>query len=51
MEQRIAAAFRLVYQRDATAEEVADFTALANKHGLPAALRVLFNSNEFLFLN
>ncbi len=51
MEQRIVAAFRLVYQRDATADETADFTALANKHGLPAALRVLFNSNEFLFLN
>lgn len=50
MEQRIAAAFRLVYQRDPSGEEAADFTALANKHGLPAALRVLFNSNEFLFL-
>ena len=51
MERRIAEAFRLVFQRDATADEIADFTALANTHGLPAALRVLFNSNEFLFLN
>ncbi len=47
----IPAAFRLVLQRDATPEELADFTALATKHGLPAAVRVLFNSNEFLFLN
>ena len=50
-EAKIQTAFLLTYQRNATAEEVSDFTILASQQGLPAACRVLFNSNEFLFLD
>ena len=50
-EAKIQTAFLLTYQRRATAEEVADFTILASQQGLPAVCRVLFNSNEFLFLD
>ena len=47
----IRAAFRLALLREPTPQETADFTALAEKHTLPAACRVLLNSNEFLFVN
>ena len=43
--------FRLTLQREPTAEETTDFTALLEKNGLPAAARVIFNSNEFLFVD
>lgn len=49
--ERIQAAFRLALQRPASAEEIAGFTALAAEHGLPAVCRVIFNSNEFLFVD
>ena len=49
--ERVRAAFRLALQREPTDGERADFTAYAIKHGLPAMGRVLFNSNEFLFVN
>lgn len=42
---------RAVWLRAPTAEEAADFRALADAHGLPAVARLLFNSNEFLFVN
>lgn len=48
-EARIGAAFQLMFQRGPTAAETADFTAIASQHGLPAACRVLCNSNEFFF--
>ncbi len=48
---QIRAAFRLALLREPTPGELADFTALADKHTLPAACRVLLNSNEFLFVN
>lgn len=48
---RIHALFRFALQRLPTAEEAAAFTALAEKQSLPAAVRVLFNSNEFLFVD
>jgi hypothetical protein len=44
-------AFRLVFQRDATEDERRDFRQYAEKHGMAAMYRVLFNSNEFLFVN
>jgi len=37
--------------RDASAEEVREYAGYAEKHGLPALCRLLFNSNEFLFVN
>ncbi len=48
---RVSSAFRLIFQRPPTAEELQDFTTLASQHGLPAACRVLINSNEFLFVD
>jgi len=44
-------AVRLAWLREPTEEEARDFEALADKHGLAAVCRVLFNSNEFLFVN
>ncbi len=48
---RVRAMVRLAFQRTATAEEVRAMSAYAEQHGLPALGRVLFNSNEFLFIN
>lgn len=48
---RVRAAVRLAYQRAATPEEVQAMAAYAEQHGLAALGRVLFNSNEFLFVN
>ncbi|MFM8469205.1 MAG: PSD1 and planctomycete cytochrome C domain-containing protein [Limisphaerales bacterium] len=47
---RVRAAVRLAYQRAATAEEVAAMSAYAEQHGFAALGRVLFNSNECLFI-
>ena len=47
---QVRQAFRLALQRDPTAEEIADFTNYATRHGLANMCRVLFNSNEFLFV-
>jgi hypothetical protein len=48
---QIRTAFRLALLRDPTPEETADFAAVADKHSIPAACRILLNSNEFLFVN
>jgi mono/diheme cytochrome c family protein len=48
---RVNAMVRLAFQRAATPEEVRAMSAYAEQHGLPALGRVLFNSNEFLFIN
>jgi mono/diheme cytochrome c family protein len=48
---RVRAMVRLAFQRAASAEEVTAMSAYAEQHGLPALGRVLFNSNEFLFIN
>lgn len=50
-DDRVPMMVRAVWLRDATAEELAEFRALAEAHGLPALARLLFNSNEFLFVN
>ena len=49
--EQIALACRLVWGRSPTAVEAKAFAAHAEKHGLPNLCRVLFNSNEFLFLD
>ncbi len=49
--EQIRAAFRWALLRDPTPEEAADFAALAEKRTLAAVCRLLFNSNEFLFVN
>lgn len=43
--------FQLALLRSPTPGELTDFTALAQVNGLPAVARVLFNTNEFLFIN
>ena len=50
-EDRIRAAFQRLMQRDPTATESSDCAMLAAQHGLAAVCRVLFNANEFLFLD
>ena len=47
----IVAAFRLVLARDPDPAELADLTAYATKHGLAHACRLLFNTNEFVFVD
>jgi hypothetical protein len=49
--EQIDFACRLVWGRAPTAEEAKAFAAHAEAHGLPNLCRVLFNSNEFLFLD
>jgi hypothetical protein len=44
-------AARRILLREPTAEEKTNFTTFAQKNGLAALCRVLFNSNEFLFVN
>jgi hypothetical protein len=48
---RIVAAFRLVLARDPDADELRELSTYATKHGLTQACRVLFNTNEFIFVD
>jgi len=50
-EAQIRAAFAHCHQRAPSASELARFSSLAGEHGLAAVCRVLFNSNEFLFID
>jgi hypothetical protein len=49
--KQIDLAFRLAYGRSAGADEIAKAKPFAAKHGLPAFCRVLFNTNEFLYVD
>ena len=49
-EKQIAMACERVWGRPANVDEKKAFAAYAAKHGLPNLCRVLFNSNEFLFV-
>jgi len=42
--------FQLALQRDPAPDELAEVADVLEKHGLSAAARSIFNSNEFLFL-
>ncbi|MBL8221005.1 MAG: DUF1553 domain-containing protein [Bryobacterales bacterium] len=48
---QIETAARLLYGRDATAQERQLFAEYTAKHGLENLSRLLFNTNEFLFLD
>ena len=48
---RIVAAFRLVLARDPDANELGELSDYATKHGLAQACRLLFNTNEFIFVD
>ncbi|MHB1557264.1 MAG: DUF1553 domain-containing protein [Isosphaeraceae bacterium] len=49
--RRIDAAFTLALGRPPRDDERAALLAYARRHGLPNACRVLFNTNEFLFID
>jgi hypothetical protein len=48
---RIEAAFRLVLARNALPSEIDELMPYATKHGLAHACRLLFNTNEFVFVD
>jgi hypothetical protein len=48
---QITAAYALAFGRAPTAAEQAELARFASAHGLPAACRLLFNANEFLFVD
>jgi hypothetical protein len=49
--RRIEAAYRLAFGRPPRADERALLAGYAKKHGLVNACRLLFNANEFLFID
>jgi hypothetical protein len=49
--ERAAAAFRLALGRSPTEAERRTLDDVATRHGLPAACRVIFNLNEFVFVD
>lgn len=49
--ERIVAAFRLAFAREPDQEELSALTAYADQYGLPNACRVIFNMNEFAFVD
>ena len=50
LDEQATQACRLVFQRAPSESETALLTGYAAKHGLAATCRILFNSNEFLFV-
>jgi hypothetical protein len=48
---QIKTAFELAFGREPSLEESKDLASYASKHGLANACRVIFNSNEFMFVN
>jgi mono/diheme cytochrome c family protein len=48
---RVDAAVQLLFGRPARTEELVDLAAYADQHGLANLCRVLFNANEFVFVN
>jgi len=49
--EQISAAYRLAFGREATPAEVAALSGYATKHRLANACRLLFNANEFVFID
>ncbi len=49
-ETQVSMAYQLLFQREPRPQELALATSFVNQHGLPALARVLFNTNEFLFI-
>ncbi len=48
---RVVAAFRLTLGREPNPEELRDFVAYSDQHGLENMCRVILNLNEFMFVN
>lgn len=51
LEDQVRRAFDLVFHRMPSHDELADLGAYTRQHGLVNLCRLLFNSNEFLFVN
>ena len=51
LEQQVKHVYELVYRRHPTDDEQQRAHSFAREHGLPALGRVLFNSNEFLYVD
>jgi hypothetical protein len=51
IEDRIKLAFRLLFNRCPTSDERADLVGYTRSYGLVNLCRLLFNSNEFLYVN
>jgi hypothetical protein len=51
VEDQVRTAILLAYGREATPEELIELSGYAQRHGLANLGRLLFNSNEFLFVN
>ena len=51
MEQRLSIAIERLYARTARATDIAELVSYARQHGLAAACRLLFNTNEFIFVD
>jgi hypothetical protein len=49
--EQAAVAVRLAFSREATPDEVRELSSYAEKHGLANLCRILFNSDEFVFVN
>jgi hypothetical protein len=49
--EQISLACELVFGRAPTSDELDELSSYAQKHGLANLCRVLFNSNEFMFVN
>jgi hypothetical protein len=49
--RQIEAAFRLAFGREARNDEIETLIDYARRHGLENACRVIFNSNEFVFVD
>jgi hypothetical protein len=47
--ERVELAYQLALQRPPTPEEARVLTDFADRHGWPAACRILLNLNEFTF--
>ncbi len=50
LQDQVQRAFQLSFNRNATAAELQDIEPIVREHGLIVLCRVLFNSNEFLFI-
>jgi hypothetical protein len=49
--ERVSLAMRLALSREPTADELTKFTSYADQYGLPNFCRLLFNLNEFVFVD
>ena len=49
--ERITAAWRLAFARDPSGSELSTMTNYAERHGLANACRLIFNMNEFVFID